>query len=157
MDSTVTLFCKEKIGNESSYVKNILKDFRTLNLRDCLLDTYKKHFPNNRNRGVILISEDKREDISLTKETHAELIDEYTKNNKWDLNNNIVVIVSNRLLFIEIPNYINKFQIGELRKIEKEVSYVKDMHMPVYVDVLKDGKVYKDISEVLDIKVKEKR
>ncbi len=159
MDAAFSTFCEEKVGNSSFYIKNILNDFRTFNLKKCLLNNYKKQFPNNKNCGVILISNDKRADIPLTKRDHFEVIGEYTKNNNWDLKNEntIVVIVSTFTLFIELPDSINDFQKEQLRKINEEVSDIRNISMPVYVDVLKDGIIYKDISDALDVKVKEKK
>lgn len=147
--SAVAWFHLEKINKDCEFTREYMDKFRTLNLEKCLINEEPKETPNNRNSGVILIGKDNTKSISLTKRTHAEVIEEYTKKTEIDLytkENTIVVIVSKNLLFIETPNQINDYQKEELKRINRLVEKVKSTYKKnVFIDIYNENKVYKDL------------
>ena len=147
--SAVAWFHLEKINKDCEFTHNYMDKFRTLDLEKCLINEEPKEVPNNKNSGVILISKNNIENISLTKRTHAEVIEEYTKKTETDLytkENTIVIIVSKNLLFIEIPDKINNYQKEELEKINNIVQKVKNNYnKDVFVDIYNNNKTYKDL------------
>lgn len=141
---------KEKLNDESLYIKYLFEDYRNLDLDKCFLNRPLKNFPNNKNSGAIIINKDSTNLISNTKRTHAEAIEESSKEKIEDLGKkSIIGLVSGNILYITLPEEINDYQKEKLRSLEKHTkNLLYNNGILVHLDIFQNTKRINSIHDI---------